>query len=231
VPGDSTLKLLPEIKGKQCLEIGCGAAQNSIYLAKQGAFCTALDISKTQLAHAEKLCRQENVKIELLDCPMEENPLNQSGKIFDLIHSGYAISFAKNPAEVIKQCVEILKPGGTILFSAGHPMFSGEWLDIGDGEKGQLLKDYYSPVPDLRFDKQGNELVRSCFYPVGEMSDWFLEAGLTIEKILEPRPLPVDKMSEKDIQEKVPYYSRGWLSLYEQLQHIPVIIIFKCRKN
>ena len=46
IAGDSTLKLLPEtLEGLDCLEVGCGGAQNSIYLAKHGANCTAVDIS------------------------------------------------------------------------------------------------------------------------------------------------------------------------------------------
>ena len=37
LPGDSILGLLPPVPQRSCLEIGCGAGQNSIFLAKQGA--------------------------------------------------------------------------------------------------------------------------------------------------------------------------------------------------
>ena len=53
VPPDSQLNLLPEnLKGLRCLELGCGAAQNSVYLAKQGAECVAADISEGQIGNA-----------------------------------------------------------------------------------------------------------------------------------------------------------------------------------
>jgi hypothetical protein len=38
-------------------------------------------------------------------------------------------------------------------------------------------------------------------------------------------------MSEKEILEKVPYDSAGWRELYPQLARIPVVVIFKCRKQ
>ncbi len=49
------LKLLPEnLKDLNCLELACGGAQNSIYLAKNKAKCTALDSSVAQISYAEK---------------------------------------------------------------------------------------------------------------------------------------------------------------------------------
>ena len=54
-PRENQLKLLGDVKGKKILEIGCGGAQCSISFAKQGAICTAIDISKTQLAYSKKL--------------------------------------------------------------------------------------------------------------------------------------------------------------------------------
>ena len=65
IPGDSVLRLLPPLQpGMRALELGCGAAQNSIFLARKGLDCTALDISSEQLAHARKLAAAAGVKIE-----------------------------------------------------------------------------------------------------------------------------------------------------------------------
>ena len=62
IAGDSELELLPKtLSGLDCLEIGCGGAQNSIYLAKHGANCTAVDISAKQLRFAKQLARQAGV--------------------------------------------------------------------------------------------------------------------------------------------------------------------------
>ena len=64
--GDRIQKLLPKITpGMKCLEIGSGAAQNSFYLASQGAECTATDISPQQLKHAERIGKEIDVEIKL----------------------------------------------------------------------------------------------------------------------------------------------------------------------
>jgi hypothetical protein len=37
-------------------------------------------------------------------------------------------------------------------------------------------------------------------------------------------------MSEAEILIKVPYDSKDWRTLYDQLARIPVVVIFKCKK-
>ncbi len=230
IPGDKELNLLPkQLEDKRCLEFGCGAAQNSIYLAEQGAITFASDISKTQLLYAKKIINKSNINVNLIHSPMESLTKSKLGE-FDLIHSSYAISFSPNPAEVIANMAEMLKEGGTLLISTGHPLFSGEWLDIEGGEMGLFMKSYFNPVPDSRYDDNGNEIVSSNLYPISTMSDWFLDAGLFIEKIAEPKPLAIDKMKKSARAKEIPYSSNGWCELYEQFNNVPGIIIFKCRK-
>lgn len=224
VPGDSELGLLPgTLEGQRCLELGGGAAQNSIYLAKHGALCTALDIAEGQIQRASELARSENVNVGLFAMEMEDISKDRFGS-FDLIHSSYAISFTPSPEKVVKLCAEMLNPGGILLFSTGHPLFSGEWLEL-ENEFGIFLQDYFEPVPDSRFAKDGSEIVRSAYYPLSETARWISEAGLLIERLLEPRPLPVGQ-GKTDF----PYSSKGWLSLYPKLAKIPVVAIFKCVK-
>ena len=225
VPGDSILKLLPaNLNGMKCLELGCGAAQNSIYLAKQAASCTAIDIANAQIERASELARADNVNIRLIAMPMEDISQERLGK-FDFIHSSYAISFTPSPAKLVKLCAEMLNPGGTLLFSTGHPLFSGEWLEL-ENDFGLFLKDYFDPVPDSRFAKDGSETVRSAYYPLSETARWIYEAGLLIERLLEPLPLPVNQANTD-----FPYSSKGWLSLHPKLSKVPVVAIFKCVKS
>ena len=230
IPGDSEFKLLPNsLKNIHSLELGCGGAQNSIFLAKQGAKCAALDISQSQLDFAAKYAKDEAVKIDLICSPMENISEDKLGS-FDLIHSSYAISFSDNPKEVIKKSATMLKDKGTMLISTGHPLFSGEWIDLGDGEDGLFIKDYFNPTPDIRYDDKENETVRSTLYTLSEMTNWFLEAGLFIEKIIEPKPLKIDKIDKSLRKTLIPYSSNGWCDYYKQFSKIPGIVIFKARK-
>ncbi|MCU0858047.1 MAG: class I SAM-dependent methyltransferase [Pontiellaceae bacterium] len=234
LPGDSKLKLLPAIGTPfQCLEIGCGAGQNSIFLAKQGAQCIATDISEKQLAHGRKLAAAENVTVNFRCISMDSlrEGLLREGLLpdhaFDLIHSTYALPFSADPQKVIADAAAVLKPGGTFLLTTGHPLYTGEWLDIGDGEEGLFLPDYFRPEPDVRISPDGQTLSAAQTWPASTIAEWLHSAGLLIERFLEPEPMPIPDMSEAEVRAAVPYESNGWRELYPQLTRAPIVMLFK----
>lgn len=230
LPGDSILGLLPPVPQRSCLEIGCGAGQNSIFLAKQGAQCIAIDISEEQLAYGRKLAAKEKVDVDLRCVSMDSLKDLQNPPSFDLIHSSYALPFSADPGKVIADCAALLKPGGTLLLTTGHPLYAGEWLDIGDGEDGVFLPNYFQLEADVRMSMDDKTMNAAQYWPISQIAEWMFAAGLAIERILEPAPMPIPEMSKKEIREKVPYDSKGWRALYDQLARIPIVVIFKCRK-
>jgi len=242
LPGDSELKLLParlrEGSGAartadeiRCLEIGCGAGQNSICLAKQGAHCIAIDISEEQLAHGRKLAADEKVEVDFRRVSMDSLREGlRDEQSFDLVHSSYALPFSADPQKVIADAAAMLKPGGTFLLTTGHPLYAGEWLDIGDGEDGVFLPDYFQPAPDVRMSLDDKTMSAAHYWPISTLAEWIHAAGLVVERLLEPAPMPIPEMSEAEIFAKVPYESADWRVLYPQLARIPVVVIFKCRR-
>jgi 2-polyprenyl-3-methyl-5-hydroxy-6-metoxy-1,4-benzoquinol methylase len=222
--GDSFFKLLPEIKsGTSCLELGCGGAQNSIFLAKKGANCTAIDISKKQIEHANKLVKEHNVSVDLQVMGMED--INVLKDKFDFIHSSYALSFAENPENVIKDVYHLLNDGGCFIWSTGHPLFSGEWVDF-DDETALCLTNYFEMSSDIRYNKSGEIEAESSFFQISKMCNWLIDAGFRLEKVLEPQILDLEKLGI----EAAPYFNKAWLEYYNELRRIPGVIIFKCTK-
>jgi SAM-dependent methyltransferase len=225
IPGDSDLKLLPcELNGLRCLEMGCGAAQNSIYLAKNGAECTAFDISEKQLEYADMLMRNEGVDVKLINTSMDR-PEGISGN-FDLIHSVFAVGFSVNPAEVVRFAAAHLTPGGRVIISTGHPLSQCELLDL-DNDQGVFIGSYFDVPPDIRYGGDGKEEIRSNFYTLSETASWFTDAGLHIDKILEPR-------AEPELYGKAPYRSVDWLEYAAVFARVPAAVIFSacsCRKE
>lgn len=235
LPGDSRLHLLPAFNSPtacspsqdvfDCLEIGCGAGQNSVFLAKQGARCVAIDISGEQLAHGRRLALAENVDIDFRCLSMDA--MGDPGR-FDLIHSTYALPFSAAPQQVIAAAAAMLKPGGTFLLTTAHPLYAGEWLEVDDDEEGMFLPDYFSPPPDVRMSLDDKTFIGAQYWPLSKIAEWIYGAGLLIERLLEPVPLPIAEMSEAEILEAVPYDSPDWRELYPRLSRIPVVAIFKC---
>ena len=103
IPGENTLHLLPTFQpGQRALELGCGGAQNSIWLAKQGVACVALDISQGQLAHAKQLAAKAGVSIDLRRSSLERfETVLEPGELFDFVHSSHALEFVQEPGAIV----------------------------------------------------------------------------------------------------------------------------------
>ncbi len=227
LPGDAELQLLPtERTGLRCLELGCGAGQNSIYLASCGAECIATDVAEEQLAHGQALAQEAGVKVDFRAIAMEALPSNLG--TFDLIHSSFGLPFANDPATLVKRlATEFLNPGGICLFSLAHPVFAGEWLEIDEEGEGMFLRDYFRPPADIRWSPEDDLMVQSRSYPISESLSWFLDSGFTITAVREPEPLPVPAMSKDEIQQRIPYDSPPWRELFDQITHVPVVLIIR----
>ena len=223
LPGDRQLGILPEISpGMRCLELGCGAAQNSIYLAKRGAACTAIDISPRQIEHAAALAAEHSVEIDLRSLPLEDAeswPREQ----YELVHSVYALPFVEEPEAFIRRAAEAVAPGGVFLLATGHPLFAAEWLEIEDDEMGIFLPSYFQPPDDLRQTEDGR-IIGSNSYPISTVSEWMYSAGLRDLRIREPQPLPLESVEE------APYHSPAWIELYPKLAAAPVAVIYRAMR-
>ena len=224
IPGESRLHLLPPLKaGMTALELGCGAAQNSLWLAKRGIRCTAMDISKNQLAHAKALMRREAVAIDLVHAPIERFHLFCREKRFDLIHSSHALEFVQHPDRILKRIATFLKPGGGVMVSTVHPLYNGSWItgliedEDGAVYDGQFLTDYFSPPDDVRDDNGCHAVSRA--YPVSAWFAWFRAAGLEVTALAEPKAV-----------RKAPYTSDDWADHGGQLDRVPstLILVGRC---
>ena len=227
LPGESQLKLLPPLgKHWNALELGCGGAQNSIWLAKQGVSCTAVDISEKQLHIARDLAAKENVAVNFKCFALEE----LGGRIrdsFHLIHSSHALEFVDSPAEVIKNAAELLHPGGWLVLSTVHPLYNGEWVESleEDGvstRMGMFLSSYFNPPDDIR--KRGEDIEAvSRAYSISDWCDWLCSARLAIMRLAEPAAVAEGAFA--------PYTSRAWAQHGGQLHAFPATLIITAQKR
>ena len=228
IPGESTLRLLPAFRtGMTALELGCGAAQNSIWLAKRGVACTAMDISAAQIEHAEKLCASHGADIRLAQAGFEDFERHlKPRERFDFVHSSHALEFVEEPAAVVAAMAARVKRGGTLMISTVHPLFNGEWttfeIETGRGRRpktvdGLFLSSYFEPPDDIR-DEDGLHVV-SRAYPVSAWFRWLTSAGLQVTALEEPAATT-----------GAPYTSRDWADHGGQLDAIPSTVIFTARR-
>lgn len=230
IPGESALRLLPPLgPGASALEIGCGGAQNSVWLARRGVRCTALDISEGQLRHARALAARCGVAIDLRRAAFEDfGSVLPADALFDLVHSSHALEFADDPEPVVRAMAARAKPGGTVVVSTVHPVFNGEWIDgtfedengepCGGETPGMFLESYFEPPDDVRDDACGHVVSRA--WPVSAWFRWFAGAGLRVTALAEP-PAVRD----------APYTSDAWADHGGELDKIPSTLILVGEKT
>ena len=109
----SELHMLGEVAGRYILELGCGATQGSIDLARAGVRPIGLDLSEGQLAHARRLILEAGVEVPLVQASAEAVPL--AGASFDIVFYDHgAMNFA-DPYRTVPEVSRLLRPGGALL--------------------------------------------------------------------------------------------------------------------
>jgi SAM-dependent methyltransferase len=228
IPGYRTLRLLPaELAGARCLEAGCGAGQNSIFLAGRGACCTAFDIAEGQLAAGRRLARAAGCRVHWLQGELAAPPFRR-GATFDLVHSCYALPFTADPETAVRRLADLVAPGGRLILSTAHPAAAGEWLEL-DGECGIFLADYFAPPPERRQTPDGTEILCRAV-PLSMIFAWLRAAGLTVTALLEPRPPGPEDLFDTAGNPRVPYWSDAWLEHYEELRRVPFTAVFAAER-
>ena len=138
---ETRLRVLGEVAGKDILELGCGAAQWSIWLARKGARPVGLDNSSRQLQHARRLMDESGVDFPLVHAGAERVPL--PGESFDVVFCDHgAMSFA-DPRRTVPDAARLLRAGGLLAFNMTSPLAEICWSEAAEGVEPRLLLDYF----------------------------------------------------------------------------------------
>jgi SAM-dependent methyltransferase len=108
------LRLLADVAGKDVLELGCGTAYFSAWLARRGARAVGVDPTPAQLETARRLMRELGPEFRLIESGAEEVPLPDAS--FDLVHSEYGASIWADPYRWIPEAARLLRAGGELIF-------------------------------------------------------------------------------------------------------------------
>jgi len=229
-PGESELKLLGDVKGKDILEVGCGGGQNTIVLAKWGARAVGLDISEEQIKYARRLAKDNKAKVLFYVGKMEDLSIFKDGR-FDIIISSCAIGYSENPRKVFHEVFKALKRNGLFVFCVVHPV-ANRGRKIRCGKRRMWGMGNY-------FDRRRRTWTwrirgkTAKFYGYHRtFQDWFnslVSPGFIVERILEPEPYRLDRMTVAE-REKIPYFEEGYLKDYDVWRRIPHTLLFKARK-
>jgi SAM-dependent methyltransferase len=108
------LRALPDVAGKDVVELGCGTAYVSAWLAGRGARAVGVDPTPAQLETARAMQERFGLEFPLIEAPAEEVPLGDAS--FDLAVSEYGASIWADPYQWVPEAARLLRPGGELVF-------------------------------------------------------------------------------------------------------------------
>ena len=113
VPEES-VGAIGDVAGLDVVELGCGTAYISAWLAKRGARPVGVDPTPAQLATARRMMVETGIEFPLVEAPGESVPLPDAS--FDLAVSEYGASLWADPARWVPEAARLLRPGGRLIF-------------------------------------------------------------------------------------------------------------------
>ena len=141
---ESDLNLLADVTGWDVLEVGCGTAYISAWLARRGARPVGLDNSPAQLATAQRMQTQFNLQFPLVHGFAERLPFRDES--FDFVVSEYGAAIWSDPYRWIPEAARVLRPGGELLFLGNSTLLmlcTPEGAAADEPAEAKLRRDFF----------------------------------------------------------------------------------------
>jgi SAM-dependent methyltransferase len=168
--------------GADIVELGCGTAAVSAWLARAGMRPVAVDIARKQLDLADRLQRELGPTFPLIHANAEDVPYDTES--FDLAISEYGASLWCEPHRWLAEANRLLRLGGGLLFFVNSPVLMACTQEDGSRAGDRLVRDYFaSPVRE--FPEDG---VVEFHLTHGNWIALLRAYGFTLERLVEVRP-------------------------------------------
>jgi SAM-dependent methyltransferase len=111
---ESEVNVLGAVDGLDVVELGCGTAYFSAWLAKRGARPIGVDITTAQLDTARRQMVATGIEFPLIEADASVTGLPDASA--DLVLSEYGASIWVDPYRWIPEAARLLRPGGRLVF-------------------------------------------------------------------------------------------------------------------
>jgi SAM-dependent methyltransferase len=111
---ESELNILGDVNGLDVVELGCGTAYFSAWLAKRGARPIGVDVTPAQLATARSKMAETGIEFPLVEADAAATGLPDASA--DLVLSEYGASIWVDPYRWVPEAARLLRPGGRLVF-------------------------------------------------------------------------------------------------------------------
>jgi len=126
------LEILSQLQippGSDVLDVGCGAGQIALPMARAGVNVTGIDIATNLIAIARARAAQEGLPVRFDEGDAEDLPYPDAS--FDTVVSLIGAMFAPRPERVAAEFVRVCRPGGRIIMLNWTPQgFIGQMFKV-----------------------------------------------------------------------------------------------------
>jgi ubiquinone/menaquinone biosynthesis C-methylase UbiE len=212
---EADVTALGPVEGRRVLEVGCGAAQCSRWLAGRGASPVALDLSYRQLQHARRLDADAGTRVPVTQADALALPFADAA--FDVAFASYgAVQFVADVDRLFAEVARVVRPGGRWVFSVTHPV---RWAFPDDPAAGGLTatRSYFDRRAYVEQDESGVATYVEHHRTLGDLVRALTVTGWTLCDLIEPEWPPDNRQ-----------VWGGWSPLRGQM--LPGTALFVCEK-
>jgi SAM-dependent methyltransferase len=195
---EAAVGMLPEdLAGKDAIELGCGTAYVSSWLARRGARPVGIDNSPRQLETARALQQEFGLAFPVHLGDAERLPFPDAS--FDFAISEYGASIWCDPARWIPEAARVLRPGGRLHFLVNSTLLM---VCTGDDPDAPVGTELERPLFGMRRIAWPDGSVE-FHLPHGEMIALLRASGFEVEALVEIQ-------APEDATTRYPYVTAAW---------------------
>ncbi|CAM3313264.1 class I SAM-dependent methyltransferase [Paenibacillus lupini] len=181
-------RMLPELKDKNVLDLGCGYGWHCRYAREQGARSVlGIDISEKMIERAREF--NEDSTITYRQAAIEDIDF-EAGQ-FDVVISSLALHYIEDFVSACRKIYDSLAPGGSFILSMEHPIFTAvaaqDWHYGPGGERLHWPVDHYQSEGQRIARFLDSDVVK-YHRTVATIMNALIQAGFRITEVAEPGP-------------------------------------------
>lgn len=182
--------MIPDLKDKNVLDLGCGFGWHCRYAREQGArHVVGVDISAKMLERARTTT--QDPAIEYRQLAIED--IDFAAGSFDVVISSLALHYVAAYEGVCRKVYDCLSAGGTFVLSVEHPVFTAiaaqDWHHDEKGHRLHWPVDQYQQE-SMRQTRFLDTDVIKYHRTLATLLNTLLTTGFRITAVSEPQPTP-----------------------------------------
>jgi SAM-dependent methyltransferase len=222
---------LGDVRGRSLLHLQCHFGMDTLAWARLGAEVTGVDLSPRAITIADDLAARTGLSARFVEADLYAVP-DVLPKTFDVVYTGGgALCWLPDIRGWAKVVGRMLRPDGTFYIREAHPAL---WSLEDERDDAQLVigRPYFEVAEPMRWDaapiweKDAPEVTThyEWNHGLGEIVGALIEAGLTIESLVEHRTC---------LWQALPFMVEGedgWWRLPDRPEHLPLMYSIRARK-